>query len=70
MGYRDIEGFNQSEAQISLCSRFALRNKTNIQYSPWFTKRKTLGMKVIKYSDPSFIRYVRVFLGSHALPWE
>ena len=35
----DIGGFNQYEAQISLCSRFALRNKTNVhprlQKRPW-----------------------------------
>ena len=27
-------GFNQSEAQILLCSRFALHNKTNIIVQP------------------------------------
>ena len=64
-----MQGFNQSEAQISLCSRFALHNKTNIKCSPFFLKRKALEMRVIKFSDP-FIRHVRVVLGSLALPWE
>ena len=54
--------FNQLVAHISLCSRFALCNKTNIKCSYLFTKRKTLGIKVIKFSDPS-IGHVRVILG-------
>ena len=36
----DIGGFNQSETQISLCSRFALYNKTNIKCSSLCTKKK------------------------------
>ena len=46
----DTVGFNQSEAQISLCSWFTSCNKTNIKCSPLL--KKALGMKVIKFSDP------------------
>ena len=53
-------GFNQSEPQISLCSRFALHNKTNIKCSPLPTKRKALGIRVIKFLILLFIRHVRV----------
>ena len=45
-------GFDQSEAQISLCSKFALHNKTNMKCPSSFTKRKALGMRVSKFSDP------------------
>ena len=53
-------GFNQSEAQISSCSRFALHNKTNIKRSPLPTNRKALGTRVIKFLILVFIRHVRV----------
>ena len=56
----DIGGFNQSEAHISLHSRLALHNKTNIKYSPLSTKRKALGARVIKFLIPLFIKNMRV----------
>ena len=66
----DIGCFNQSEAQISLCSRSALHSKTNIKCSPSLTKRKALEMRVIKSQNPTIIRHLRVILDSLALPWE
>ena len=59
IGNVDI-GFNQSEAQISLHSRFALHNKANIKCAPFSTKRKTLGTRVIKFLILLYIRHVIV----------
>ena len=65
----DMGGFDQSEAWISLSSRYALLNKTNIKCLLSSIK-KALRMRKIKFVIPLFTRHVRVVLGSLGPPWE
>ena len=66
----DIGGFNQSEAQISLGSSFALQNKTNMKSSPLSTKRKALGTRVMEFLILLFIRNVRLINRFPCAPLE
>ena len=66
----DIGGFKQSAALISLHFRLSLSTKTNIKCSPLSTRSKALGMKVMKFLIPLFIRHVTVILGFLVPPWE
>ena len=54
----DID-FNQSEAQMTLCSRIVLCNSTNIKCSPLSTKRKGPGFEGDQISVPPFINHVK-----------